>query len=173
MTTPGSPPPVVVIGCGPVGQTTALLLARWGRHVVVLDGRPERDLVGSKAICQQRDVLDVWDAVGVGAEVARRGVTWTTARTFHHDRELFSFTFADRGRSPFPPFVNISQGETEAVLDRRIAAEPRIDVRWGHRVTGLAQDDSADGNGGVTVTCANGAIVRGSYAVACPGPRCD
>src|SRR3954469_9638452 len=160
--------PVLVLGCGPVGQTTALLLARWGLDVVVLDGRPERDLIGSKAICQQRDVLDVWDAVGVGAEIARRGVTWTTARTFHHDAELFSFTFADRGRSPFPPFVNISQCETEALLDERIAAEPRIDVRWGHLVSGIEQDES-----GVTVTCANGETVRGSYAVACPGPRSD
>ncbi len=161
-------PPVLVLGCGPVGQTTALLLARWGLDVVVLDSRPGRDLIGSKAICQQRDVLDVWDAVGVGAEIARRGVTWTTARTFHRDRELFSFTFADRGRSPFPPFVNISQCDTEALLDERITTEPRIDVRWGHRVTGIAQD--ADG---VTVTCANGATVRGSYAVACPGARGD
>ncbi|MFC7574344.1 FAD-dependent monooxygenase [Klenkia terrae] len=92
--------PVLVVGCGPVGQTTALLLARWGIPVVVLDSRPRRDLVGSKAICQQRDVLDVWDAVGVGAEVARQGVTWTTARTFHRDHEVFSFDFVDRGRSP-------------------------------------------------------------------------
>src|SRR4051794_5029108 len=67
MTESSSREPVLVLGCGPVGQTTALLLARWGLDVVVLDGRPERDLVGSKAICQQRDVLDVWDAVGVGA----------------------------------------------------------------------------------------------------------
>jgi 2-polyprenyl-6-methoxyphenol hydroxylase-like FAD-dependent oxidoreductase len=168
--------PVLVLGAGPVGQTAALLLARWGLDVVVFDGRPERDMIGSKAICQQRDVLDVWDSVGVGAEVARRGVTWTTARTFHHDTELFTVRFTDRGQSPFPPFVNISQCETERLLDERIAAEPLIDVRWGHQVTGIEQGISADGTGGVTVTCVTpeGEVqVRGSYAVACPGPRSD
>ncbi|CCH87895.1 Monooxygenase FAD-binding protein [Modestobacter italicus] len=168
MTSTESPPPVVVIGCGPVGQTTALLLARWGLRVVVLDGRPERDLVGSRAICQQRDVLDVWDSVGVGAEIARRGVTWTTARTFHRDHELFSFEFTDRGRSPFPPFVNVSQCLTEELLDDAIAAQPLIEVRWGHQVTGIDQDEA-----GVSVTCADGTTVDGSCAVACAGPRAD
>jgi 2-polyprenyl-6-methoxyphenol hydroxylase-like FAD-dependent oxidoreductase len=64
-------PPVAVIGNGPVGQTTSLLLARWGIPVVILDGRPERDAVGSKAICQQRDVLDIWTAL-VPAGSSRR-----------------------------------------------------------------------------------------------------
>jgi pentachlorophenol monooxygenase/3-(3-hydroxy-phenyl)propionate hydroxylase len=158
--------PVLVVGCGPVGQTAALLLARWGLPVVVLDARPERDPVGSKAMVQQRDVLDVWDAVGAGAEIARRGVTWTTARTFHRDRELFAVTFADRGHSPFPPFVNISQSETEQVLDARIAEDPLVEVRWGAPVVGIDQD--ADG---VTVTCADGTAVRGSHAVDCAGAR--
>ncbi len=81
--------PVVVIGNGPVGETTSLLLARWGIPVIVLDGRPERDMIGSKAICQQRDVLDVWEACGVGRQLADEGVTWSTARTYYKDRELF------------------------------------------------------------------------------------
>ena len=159
--------PVAVIGNGPVGQTTALLLARWGVPVVVLDQRPARDLVGSKAICQQRDVLDIWDAVGAGAQIAAEGVTWTTARTFHRGAELFSFTFEEAGRPAFPPFVNLSQPRTEEILDERVAAQPLVDVRWGHRVTGLVQD--ADG---VTLACDNGAEVRAAYVVACAGARC-
>jgi 3-(3-hydroxy-phenyl)propionate hydroxylase len=131
--------PVLVVGAGPVGQTTALLLARWGVPTVVVDRRPARDLVGSKAICQQRDVLDIWASVGAGEQIAAEGVTWTTARTFHRDDELFAHTFADAGSSPFPPFVNLSQSRTEEILDERIAAEPLIDVRWGNEVTDLAE----------------------------------
>ncbi|SCX56895.1 3-(3-hydroxy-phenyl)propionate hydroxylase [Klenkia marina] len=158
--------PVLVVGAGPVGQTTALLLARWGLPVVVLDARSERDLVGSKAICQQRDVLDVWDSVGV--QVAPHGVTWTTARTFHRDHELFSFDFVDRGASPFPPFVNVSQCRTEELLDDAIAAQPLVEVRWGSQVTGIDQDED-----GVTLRCTDGSTHRGSHAVVCGGARAE
>ncbi|MBV9095292.1 MAG: FAD-dependent monooxygenase [Streptosporangiaceae bacterium] len=163
-------PPVAVIGNGPVGQTAALLLARWGIPSVLLDARPERDLVGSKAICQQRDVLDVWAAVGAG-RIAEEGLTWTTARTFYREHELFAWSFVDRGRSPLPPFVNISQCRAEQILDGRIAAQPLIDVRWGHEVTGLAQDAA-----GVTLSCATAdgeAELRACYAIAAAGARGD
>ena len=93
--------PVVVIGNGPVGQTTALLLAHWGIPSIVLDARPERDVIGSKAICQQRDVLDLWASVG-GRQIADEGLTWTRSRTFYRDHELFCTEFKDPGRSAFP-----------------------------------------------------------------------
>jgi 3-(3-hydroxy-phenyl)propionate hydroxylase len=160
--------PVLVLGCGPVGQSAALLLDRWGLPSVVMDGRAHRDRVGSKSICQQRDVLDIWDFAGPGREIAERGVTWTTARTFHGDRELFCISFADRGRSPFPPFVNISQSETEELLDRALAERPGIEVRWDHEVVDIDQDDH-----GVTATCANGEQVTGSHLIACPGAHGD
>ena len=163
--------PVAVLGAGPVGQSTALLLARWGVPTVLLDQRPERDHIGSKAICQQRDVLDIWESVGAGARIAAEGVTWTTARTFHRDVELFSYSFSEPGRPAFPPFVNISQTRTEEILDARIAAEPLVELRWGHRVVDVAQD--ADG---VAVRCDSAAgpvEIRAPYLVVCGGARSD
>ncbi|MEU4374351.1 FAD-dependent monooxygenase [Pseudonocardia alni] len=170
MSTPAAPAwpssPVLVLGAGPVGQTTALLLARHGVPTVVLDRRPERDRAGSKAICQQRDVLDVWESVGAGRRIADEGVTWTTARTFHRDTELFAHTFAEPGRPAFPPFVNLSQARTEQILDERIADEALVDLRWGHDVVGVEQ--SADG---VAVTLDGGGRVAGSFVVVCAGAR--
>ncbi len=156
--------PVLVLGAGPVGQTTALLLARWGVPTTLVDQRPQRDTHGSKAICQQRDVLDVWEAVGAGRRIATEGVTWSTARTFYRDAELFSVDLADTGQSAFPPFVNISQSRTEQILDERIAAEPLIDVRWGVQAVGVEQDAT-----GVEVHCADGTVLHGPYLVVCTG----
>ncbi|MFC9515459.1 FAD-dependent monooxygenase [Nocardiaceae bacterium NPDC056970] len=160
---------VAVIGNGPVGQTTALLLARWGVKVVLLDGRAERDPIGSKAICQQRDVLEVWAAIGVGEQIASEGVTWDTARTFHRGHELFAQKFVDHGQSPFPPFVNVSQARTEELLDEAIAKQPLIEVRWGHAVETIDQDASE-----VRLDCATAAgtvTVAADYAVLATGSR--
>lgn len=159
---------VVIVGNGPVGQTAALLLGRWGVRTVLLDRRPHRDAAGSRAICQHRDVLDVWAAVGAGRQIADEGVTWTTARTFHRERELFSYLLPDAGRSPFPPFVNLSQARTEEILDERLAAEALVETRWGCDVTGIDQDGS-----GVAVRCADGSVVRAAYALVCAGARAE
>ncbi|MDT7802077.1 MAG: 3-(3-hydroxy-phenyl)propionate hydroxylase [Actinomycetota bacterium] len=159
---------VAVLGSGPVGQTAALLLARWGVPVVLVDEHPVRDPAGSKAICQQRDTLDVWASLGAGC-LAEEGLTWTTARTFHRDRELFSYRLPDAG-SALPPFVNLSQARVEEVLDGLIAQQPLIDVRRGHRVTGLTQP------GRVVVECetADGPRrIEADYAIACAGARGD
>ncbi|PID96887.1 MAG: pentachlorophenol monooxygenase [Actinomycetales bacterium] len=161
-------PPALVLGAGPVGQTAALCLASWGVPVIMLDRRPERDPIGSKALCQQRDVLDVWDHVGAGRQIADEGVTWTQAVTLYKDEELFTQGFIDRGRSPFPPFVNIGQNRSEEILDERIAANDLITVKWDHDVVGVEQDDES-----ITLICntSDGTEERitGAYCMAAPG----
>ncbi|TDD00082.1 pentachlorophenol monooxygenase [Nonomuraea deserti] len=155
-------PQVIVIGAGPVGLSAALLLARWGVRVLVLDQRAERGRGGSKSICQQRDVLDIWCSAGAG-QVADEGLAWTTARTYYRGRELFSWSFEREG--PLPACVNISQTRTEQILDAAVAAQPLIEVRWNHEVTDITQDPR-----GVTVHC-GGRLLRAPYAVACAGAR--
>lgn len=163
--------PVIIVGNGPVGQTLALLLARWGIGSVVLDRRPRRDLVGSKAICQQRDVLGVWDAVGVGRTIADEGVTWVRARTFYREHELFCTEFADSGRSAFPPFVNISQCRTEELLDEQIARCPLIDVRWERAVTTVS--DAPDGVDVLASGPEVDEVLHAPYVVLCTGAQSE
>ncbi len=150
---PDVPERVLIVGNGSVGQTLALLLARWGIRSLLLDRPTRRDAVGSRAICQHRDVLDVWESVGAGRCIAQEGVTWTTARTFYREHELFHLTLPDPGRSEFPPFVNLSQSRTEEILADRIAESPLIEEHWGVEVSTIESTDSmarvtGEGNAG-------------------------
>ncbi len=159
--------PVVIAGAGPVGAGAALLLAHWNVPSIVLESEPERDAVGSKAICMQRDVLDIFDRIGCAEQMVAEGTTWTVGRTYYREHELFVTTFPDSGRSALPPWINISQASTERYLFERIERAPLVDVRFGHRVRDVRQDahgvevDAETGCGGVTV--------RGTHLVGADG----
>ncbi len=163
--------PVLVVGNGPVGQSLALLLARWGLRVTLVDARSERDPIGSKALCQARDVLDVWDAVGAGKQIRDEGTAWSTVRTFYQDHEISCWQIQDSGASIFPPIVNIGQQRTEEILDLQINATEAIDVRWGYEFVSLSQDNdrvSATFNTPDGVT-----TLTSPYVAIATGSRCD
>ena len=131
---------VAVVGAGPIGMTVAGRLAQRGLSVILLEEHAAPTGEGSKALCMQRETLEIWDRLGIGERVAQRGVQWNVGRTYFRDRELFSVQLPGSGDDHFPPFVNISQTEVEELLRRRLGQLPKVDLRWGQRLTGLQQD---------------------------------
>ncbi len=154
---------VAVIGAGPVGLTLAGRLAQHGVRVALYDAAAAHVGEGSKALCMQRETLEIWDRLGIGQRVADRGVQWRIGRTYFRGRELFSVTLPGASDDHFPPFVNISQTEVEELLIARLA-ELGVVPRWRHELTALAQDGE-----GVTLTFANGVTATAAYAVGTDG----
>lgn len=161
--------PVLIAGAGPVGTTAGLLLARWGVPSVVLEAGSGPDEIGSKAICMQRDVLDVLDRVGCAEPMVAEGVTWSTARTYYREHELFTVTFPGRQRDALPPWMNISQCSTEGYLFDQVDRTELVDMRFDHPVRTVRQDAA-----GVEVdadTPDGPHALRGSHLIGADGAR--
>ena len=134
---------MIIAGAGPVGVTAALLLAQWGVPTVALEAKAGPDRIGSKAICTQRDVLDIFERIGCGAAMVAEGVTWSLGRTYFRQHELFRTEFPDAGEGGLPPWINLAQSRTEAHLLDRLAGEPLARLLYGRRVAGVR--DTGDG----------------------------
>lgn len=160
---------VVIVGGGPVAMTAALILGNFGVSSMILEAKAARDPVGSKALCMQRDVLDILERVDAGEQLVAEGVTWQLGRTFYREHELFQIRFHDPGRAHFPPFVNIGQDRTEFWLEQSVEVQPLTRIRYGHEVTEVTNHDdrvTVSGNG------PDGEVtISGAYAIGADGAR--
>ena len=156
-----------IVGAGPVGLVAALRLADLGVPSIILEASPELLRQGSKACLIHGDALEILDRSGCAEIINAEGVTWTVARTYVRNEVIRTDVYPRR--AGFGPFVNISQYRIEQVLAAEVARRPLCDLRWGHQVTGVSQD-----NDGVSVTVATPGGERGMrfrYLVACDGVR--
>lgn len=130
--------PVVIVGAGPVGLAMALDLARHGIASKVLDDNNVVS-VGSRAICWSKRSLEILDRLGIGDRCVEKGVTWKVGRTFHRDREVFSYDLLPEDGHKMPAFVNLQQYHLEQFLIDAAEAEPLVDLRFRNRVTSVEQ----------------------------------
>jgi len=161
---------VVVVGAGPAGAATAILLAEHGLGVTVLDRgpRPRRKVCGEYLSPEAGRVLDrlgVLKAVEAGGAVALRGMRITAP----NGTVLEARYGAVAG---FQPYRDHAMGVARATLDgalvERVRALP-VDLHVGVRVTDvLVEQDTVVGVVGVTMDGAR-VEVRARVVVAADG----
>ncbi|WP_375401651.1 FAD-dependent oxidoreductase [uncultured Amnibacterium sp.] len=161
---------VLIVGAGPVGMTAALLLARRGSSVIVLEqhGGPSAE---PKAISLDDESLRTYQSAGAVDRVLSIVVPGTGTRYYGADDvELFHAS----GPEPYRlghPFKNpFAQPDLEQVLRRLLLDEALVDLRYGSRVTGVTNRGDAVT---VDVRSAEGAstAVRGRFLIGADGGR--
>ncbi|TQN40871.1 3-(3-hydroxy-phenyl)propionate hydroxylase [Blastococcus colisei] len=160
---------MVVVGAGPVGLTAALLLARRGVDVRVLEKHREPYPL-PRAVHLDDEVFRVLQAAGVADTVLARSRPMAGLRLLDGGHRVLA-EFArhpDAGPHGFPQGSLVHQPDLEAVL-AAAAADAGIAVDRGAEVTGLRQEPE-----GVTVTVGswNGGrdrSVRAGAVLGCDG----
>jgi 3-(3-hydroxy-phenyl)propionate hydroxylase len=138
--------PIVIVGGGISGLTTACSLASIGMPCMLLD---EDNTVGvrgasSRGICYAQKSLETFKRLGIYERIAAKGVQWSVGRTFAGHDEVYSFNLREQSAYSFseqPPFINIQQFYIEGFLVERLMELGVTDLRWQSRVTAFEQHD--------------------------------
>jgi 3-(3-hydroxy-phenyl)propionate hydroxylase len=134
---------VVVVGAGPVGVTAALLLARRGVDVLVLD-RHHEPHPEPRAVHLDDESLRVLQAAGVADAFAEVSRPMSGLRLLDGDSRTLAEFPRGRGEHGWPQASMFSQPDLEAVLRAAAAAEPRVRLRGGVEVLHVEHDTEHD-----------------------------
>lgn len=158
---------VVIIGAGPIGLAMAVDLALHGVSSVVLDDNNVVS-IGSRAICWSKRTLEVFDRLGVGERMLKKGVTWQVGRLFHKNQEVYNFDLLPENGHKYPAFINLQQYYVEQYLVERAQDFPDlIDLRFKNKVIG--HNDAGDHIHLDIETPDGNYTLQSKYLLACDG----
>lgn len=162
--------PVVVVGAGPVGMTSAAALASAGLPVVVVELHPE-PRPDWRASTFHAATLELLDTIDITGQMHAEGLVVPTYQ-FRDRRDglVAEFDFgllADETR--FPYRLQLNQQHLVRMLSDRLREERGVQLLFGTRLTGLRIEDDGpmltlEGPDGVSELPA-------SYVIGADGPR--
>ncbi len=134
---------VVVAGGGPVGFMAALLLARAGIAVTLLeqDTAISRDL---RASTFHPPTLDMLDTVGLGAQVVGEGIPcphWQIRLHPSGERAVFDLGILSKD-TKHPYRLQCEQWKLAVAIADAVAAERSVDVKFSAKASGFTQDEN-------------------------------
>jgi len=133
---------VLVVGAGPVGLVTALVLARAGIDVIVIDAEP-RIIRAPRAVVYHAPTVEELDRLGVLDDMRKVGIVKQDYHFRTVDGEILaaphmSVLTADDTAYPFN--LHLAQHDLAAIIMRHLLRLPNAQVRWNTRLTGLKQE---------------------------------
>jgi 2-polyprenyl-6-methoxyphenol hydroxylase-like FAD-dependent oxidoreductase len=160
--------PVIVVGAGPVGMTTAAALAHAGLPVTVVEANPE-PRPDWRASTFHAATMELLEDIDITERMRAEGLT--VPRYQFRDRRDGLIAEFDlsllRAETRYPFRLQLNQQRLVRFLFDRLRADARVELCFGARVTGAV--DNGD-HVEVTVRTASGERrLRGSYLVGADG----
>ncbi len=166
----GEPLDVLVVGAGPTGLVLAIVLAKLGARVRIVDKAAEPGTT-SRALAVQARTLELYRGIDLADEVLRRGLILGAVNLWQGGKRAAHVELGEIGHgiSPYPFGVIYPQDEHERLLIDRLAA---LGVQVEREVELVSLEQRADG-----VTAAlrgrSGAIEQADakFLAGCDGAR--
>ena len=128
--------PVVIVGGGIAGLTSALALAANGVRSVVLEA-DDTVCIGSRAICLSRRSLEILARLGALEPFLSTGLPWMGGRSFYGNAEVLRFSMPNDENQRLPPMINIQQYYIEQFLLDAVERTGLVDIRWQARAKAI------------------------------------
>ena len=161
---------VVITGAGPVGCVSALILAKAGIHVTLLEAESDLPL-DMRASTFHPPTLDMLDELGVVQEIIKQGLI--TPQFQYRDRQeglIAEFDMTAISEFTKHPYrVQAEQYKLTRIISKILKDYPHVEQKYSAKATNLTQDD-----GSVTVhydTPDGPQSISADYLMSCDGSR--
>ena len=162
---------VVIAGAGPIGMALALELTRFGVPCVLLESE-QQVCEGSRAIVFTRRSMEILQQVGADKAVTAQGLPWRFGNSFYRGQRVFRMEAPYSEDDRFFPMINLQQQFLEEALVACVQAQPLIEMRWGHKVTGVVDAGHSSGVAQIDIDTPEGTYLQSAdHIVVCDGAR--